>query len=504
MLKILSTDQVREADRVTIERASIESVDLMERAGAACVDWFVETYESDRHVVVLAGVGNNGGDALVMARRLIEKGYQVDTYIVRYSEKFSTDLQVNLDRLIAANHEVHYILEEEHFPAIASRSVVVDGLFGSGLNRPVDGLAALCIDQVNASIAEVVCIDMPSGLFADKCTQMNGSVISASYTLSFQVPKLAFFMPENSAVIGRWRLIHIGLDPKYLASVNCPTYFVNDLTEYTSYFARDRFDHKGKFGHALLIGGSYGMIGAAVLAAQAALRTGVGKLTVHIPSCGYDIVQTSIPEAMCSVDDHEECIGELPVLGRFNAIAIGPGLGQNKKSRRALKALLKSAKVPLVLDADALNMMAENKDFLNDLPKNSVLTPHAGEFERLFGPTHDSFERIKQLKAAAKKYHAIIALKGARTTIAAPDGSIYINSTGNPGMATAGSGDVLTGIITSFIAQFKDPLVATICGVYLHGLAADMAKQVKGEHGLIASDIVQYCGPAIQSILAYK
>lgn len=504
MLKILSTEQVREADRVTIERAAIESVDLMERAGAACVDWFVETYDSDRPIMVLAGVGNNGGDALVMARRLLEKGFQVATYIVRYSEKFSTDLQINLNRLLAAKHEVHYILEEERFPAIASRSVVIDGLFGSGLNRPVEGLAALCIDQVNASIAEVVSIDMPSGLFADAYTQVKSSVISASYTLSFQVPKLALFMPENSGVIGRWSLIHIGLDPTYLASVKCSTYFVNDLAEYASHFARDRFDHKGKFGHALLIAGSYGMMGAAVLAARAALRAGVGKLTVHVPSCGYEIIQTSVPEAMCSVDDHEECIGELPVLSRFNAIGIGPGLGQNKKSRRAMKGLLQSAKAPLILDADALNLMAENEDLLNVLPKNSILTPHIGEFERLFGPANDSFERINQLKAAAKKHQAIIVLKGAHTTVAAPDGSIYINATGNPGMATAGSGDVLTGIITAFAAQVKDPLVAAICGVYIHGLAGDLAMQVKGEHGLIASDIVECCGPAIQSILAYK
>ncbi len=499
MLKILSREQIREADRITIEREPIESVDLMERAAKACTDWFMQHYSAERPVIVLAGVGNNGGDALVMARRLMERGYTVSTYVVRYSEKFSEDMQVNLDRLTAAGHEIKYILEEHQFPSISSNTVVIDGLFGSGLNRKIDGLAGLCIEQINASIAEVVSIDLPSGLYSDKHTPVNGIVISASHTLTFQVPKLSFFVRENQEWIGRWSVIDIGLDPVYLATVDCPVYYVNAIDQHASFFHRDPYDHKGKFGHGLLIAGGYGTMGAATLASRAALRAGIGKLTTHVPNAGYEIMQISVPEAMCTVDDYDEFVGELPDITPYDVIGMGPGIGKNKKTRRVLKTLLQSSKVSLILDADALNLLAESKEYLKLLPKNTILTPHLGEFERMFGPAKHSFERLTMLRDAAKKYGVIIALKGAHTAIAAPNGSVYINATGNPGMATAGSGDVLTGVIAAFVAQVKDPLIATICGVYIHGLSGDIAAAEVGRQALIASDVIDHFGSAMKS-----
>ncbi len=498
MLKILSREQVREADRVTMETEPIDSIDLMERAANGCVEWFVKHYDTDRPVVVLAGVGNNGGDALVMSRRLLERGYRVSSYIVRYSESFSADLQINLDRLKAVGHEVTYILEEEQFPTVTSKSVVIDGLFGSGLNRPAEGLAALCIEQINSSIADVVSIDLPSGMYCDRKTPKDSSVIAATTTLTFQVPKLSFFVAENQEFIGRWEVIDIGLDPLYLNTAPANLFYVDDIREYASLFARDSFDHKGKFGHGLIIAGKYGSMGAAVLAGRSAMRSGIGKLTMHVPHSGYAIMQQSLPEAMCTVDDYDEFVGELPDISAYSSIGIGPGIGTSKKTRRLLKTLLQTAKAPLVLDADALNLLAESKDYLKLLPKNSVLTPHVGEFERMFGKSSNSFDRLSLLKDSAMKYGVLILLKGANSALATPDGRVYINSTGNPGMATAGSGDVLTGMVTSFLAQVSDPLVATICAAYVHGLAGDLALNKTGMHGLIASDIIEQIGASMQ------
>jgi hydroxyethylthiazole kinase-like uncharacterized protein yjeF len=497
MLKILSTKQVREADRRTMEFEPIASVDLMERAAVKCTDWFVQTYPSSRPVLVFAGIGNNGGDALVMARKLLEKGYRVQAFVVRYSENFSSDLQINLDRLIKAGHEVQYILEEAQIPEISSDTVIIDGLFGSGLNRKVEGLAAICIDFINASIAEVVSIDLPSGMSADKVTPKGSPVVTASYTLTFQVPKLAFFVRENKEVIGTWQVIDIGLDPKYLHDVECSLYYVDHVKDPGSVFQRDTFDHKGIFGHGLLLAGSYGMIGAAILSGRAAMRSGIGKLTLHVPNLAYNMVQLGVPEAICSVDTFDECIGELPELTRFQAIGCGPGIGKHKKTKRLLKTLLQVWKGPLVLDADALNLIAEQKDLLKELPGNTILTPHIGEFERLFGVAKHSFERLDTMRNAAMKYKVIIVLKGAYTAIAAPNGKVYINGSGNPGMATAGSGDVLTGIITSYLAQGADPLVAAVCGVHVHGHAGDQAAKKQGWQGLIASDLIEQLGPAM-------
>ena len=502
MLKIFSSKQIREADRLTIQKESIPSVDLMERAAGKCVDWFTNVYSNDRPVIVIAGIGNNGGDALVMARKLSERGYSVKSYVVRFSERFSEDLQINLDRLTDLGHEVTYILEEKQFPSISSDTILIDGLFGSGLNRKVDGLAELCIRQINASIAEVVSIDMPSGLFSDQFTNESAAVILASYTLSFQSPKMAFFIPENQEFLGEWKVLDIGLDSGFLSAEETGLHFVDAVDEYRSMFIRNKFDHKGHYGHAIIMAGSYGKIGAAVLASKACLRGGVGRLTAFVPHLGYSIMQTSVPEAMCVVDDYDQFLGEVPSLEGYTAVGIGPGIGVGKKTKRMLRDLLSKVKVNLVLDADAINILSENKDYLKSLPPNTILTPHVREFERLFGSSKNSIERVKLLREVAVKFKVIIVLKGANTAIASADGRVFFNSTGNPGMATAGSGDVLTGIITGFSAYIKDPLVAAISGVYVHGLAGDYSAQSQGQSSMIASDIIANLGKA--TVKAFK
>lgn len=502
MLKILSTEQIRAGDEFTIQNEPIASIDLMERAAKACFDRIVHRYDKDRSFVILAGVGNNGGDALAIARMLVGEGYEVSTYVVRYSEKFSTDQQVNLDRLKELGQVVKYVLEEAQFPAISSSDVIIDGLFGSGLNRPAEGLASICIEQINASIADVVSIDIPSGLFADKRTSPKASVIHATWTLSFEVPKLAFILKDAEEFIGELSIVPIGIHPEYLQSVDSNSFLVTSVEMHKHLLMRDRHDHKGQFGHGLLLAGKYGSMGAAVLSGMAAMRAGIGKLTAHVPHSGYTVFQTSVPEAMCTVSDYSEFIGELPDIKPYDAIAIGPGIGKAKKTRRVLKDLIGLAKAPMVLDADALNLLAENKEMLSKLPNNTILTPHLGEFERLFGSSDNEFDRLDLLRKQAKNLKVIIVLKGPNTRIAAPNGRVYFNTTGNPGLATAGSGDVLTGVILAMLAQTKNPLASAILGVYLHGLSADCQLDFIGQHAMIASDIVNGMGEAFESIFA--
>jgi len=363
-------------------------------------------------------------------------------------------------------------------------------------------LAELCIGQINASIADVVSIDMPSGLFSDAFTSESSPVILASFTLTFQSPKLAFFLPENEEYLGVWKVLDIGLDSRFLASEESDLIFIDAIDEFKSLFERKKFDHKGSFGHVLLLAGSYGKMGAAVLSANAALRSGVGRLTSYVPHVGYSIMQSSVPEAMCLVDDYDHFLGELPSLAGYSSIGCGPGIGMNKKTKRLIRSLLEKAKVNLVLDADALNIISESKDYLKSLPPNTILTPHLREFERLFGTSKNSYDRIKLLRDMAMKYKVIIVLKGANTAIASADGRVFFNSTGNPGMATAGSGDVLTGIVAGFCSYVKDPLVAAIAAVYMHGLAGDYSAREQGQTAMVASDIISSIGPSI--VKAFK
>ncbi|PCI95051.1 MAG: bifunctional ADP-dependent NAD(P)H-hydrate dehydratase/NAD(P)H-hydrate epimerase [Flavobacteriales bacterium] len=490
-MKILTTKQTRGADAYTIQNEPIKSIDLMERASQKCVDWLTDKYETSKPVVIFSGIGNNGGDGLVIGRYLIQKGYNVTIYIVQFSNNYTEDFKVNLNRLKSKSINLKYLTEQDIEFSIDSHSVVIDAIFGSGLSRPISGYVADIVYKINKHKSDVVAIDIPSGLFseANKNSKVE-NIVHANYTLTFQQPKLTMLFPENFKFVGYFQILDIGLHLDYLRTVETSYHFVTEAFVKKILKIRSKFSHKGTFGHALLIAGSTGKMGAEILAARACLRAGVGLLTVQLPKNGLNIMQTAVPEAMCIVDESEDVIAHLSDISTYNCVGIGPGLGIEQETSNVLKLLIQNSSSPLVIDADALNILSENPTWLSFLPAMSVLTPHPKEFERLFGKWSNDEERLEKQQQAAIKNNIIIVLKGANTSIAVPDGTVYFNSTGNAGMATAGSGDVLTGIITSLLAQSYTPIYAAILGVYIHGLSGDLAKKNVGINALIASDIV--------------
>ncbi len=501
-MKILDTENIRKADAYTIKNEPIASIDLMERAGKNCTKWIRKRLQKNQEIHVFAGPGNNGGDALVIARRLAKKDYRVQVFIVGFTDKFSNDFSINFERLQElGNIDIKIIKQEDELVEIPEGSLIIDGIFGSGLSRPVQGLAAQCIEHINRSKAIVVSIDIPSGLFADKLSDPGqGAIVHADYTLSLQLPKYSFMFPENEFFVGEMHIIPIGLHPEFLAKAPAKALFMDSFEAAPLVRERSKFSHKGTYGHALLIAGSYGKTGAAVLASKAVLRSGAGLLSTHVPRRSVSILQTANPESMLSIDDNDFVFSMLPNLDSFNAVGIGPGLGKDKQSQSALKLLIQECNAPMVLDADALNILSENKTWLSFLKPGSILTPHPKEFERLAGKSSNSMERISKQIDFAVKYQVYVVLKGAYTSIVSPTGKLFFNGSGNPGMATAGSGDVLTGVILGLLAQGYPPLEASLLGVYLHGLAGDLAAAKKGMHAMIASDIVEYLGKAYKKL----
>lgn len=499
-MKIFTAQQIREGDAYTIAHEPVSSIDLMERAASACVDWIRNNFQETVPFYIFCGTGNNGGDGLAIARLLGEAGYQKHTFIVFSSDHFSTDCEANKHRLEHA-YDAHLaaIHSEKDFPDLPTDAVVVDALFGTGLNRPLNGLAAKTVTWMNSLKNEVISIDLPSGLMADE-SSIKGEVVKAAHTLSFQFQKLAFLMPENAAFCGQVHILSINIHEDYIKNTTA-SFFITDKSDIRSiYKPRKIFSHKGTYGHALLIAGSYGKIGAAVLSAKACLRSGVGLLACHIPKCGYEILQTAVPEAMCETDNNQIYWTKEPErYEQYAAFGIGPGIGKEADTVKALEKTLSGIKKPVVLDADALNIIGE-KRLLKTVLTHALLTPHPKEFERLFGKTENDFERLHLQIAKSKEYHVYIILKGHYTCISTPEGKCYFNSTGNAGMATAGSGDTLTGILTGLLAQGYNPEEAAVLGVYLHGLAGDLAAENLSQESLIASDISDYLGDAFKTL----
>lgn len=497
MLKIFSQEQVRMADQYTIQNEPIASVDLMERAAGACVDW-LRNYQdlSKMHVLVCCGPGNNGGDGLVISRLLHEVHTSVTAIVPIDAIKKSDDFSINLERVKNSGVPVQS-LEEINETSFTENTIVIDALFGSGLSKPLDGLYKHGAETINKSGCITIAIDIPSGLSADKATDFSKqTVVKADYTLCFQFPKLAFLFPENEYYTGDWHVLPIGLHSGFIHSEPVRNYLIEPEDVKGMLKPRPRFSHKGTFGHTLLIGGSKGKIGAAVLMGKACLRSGAGLVTVHLPGCGYQVMQTAVPEIMVSVDEDEYECTQLPRPGVFTAVAAGPGLGTGKNAGNMLKHLIQESTAPLLLDADALNILSENKTWLAFLPKETVLTPHPGEFARLAGKTSNGFDRLEVLREMCIKYSLNIVLKGAFTVVCSPLGNCYFNPTGNQGMATGGSGDVLSGIISGLLAQGYTPTEACITGVYLHGRAGDIAARQNGYEALIAGDIIENLGKA--------
>lgn len=463
----------------------------MERAAQAFVVWLCSHYDTTTSIHIFCGKGNNGGDGLAIARLLFQKNYTVTSTIINHTSNPSTDFLINESRL-KESQPVHYINSENELTEIAGNTLVIDAILGSGLTRPTSGIVQAVIKKINDSGSKIVSIDIASGLFADQLNNPNDTIIQPETTISFQLPKLAFLFPENELFVGNWETVPIGLSTDFLTNEPTIFFYTNETSAVVQKKSRPKFSHKGTFGHALLVAGSYGKIGAAVLSARSCLYSGAGLLSIHAPACGYTILQSVVPEAMVSVDQQEHVISSLPILTPYKAIGFGPGVGQSFRTRLALKQLLTTSRVQMVLDADALNILASNRELLKLLPKNTILTPHPKEFERLAGSSKSSQERLLKGIDFAVKYQVIICLKGAHTAVILPDGTVHFNSTGNAGMATGGSGDVLTGLILGLLAQGYEPEQAAQLGVYLHGKAGDNAVFNSFSGTILASDIINF------------
>lgn len=505
-MKLFTTKQTAVLDKFTIENEPILDIDLMERAAMQITNWLVRKFSNEQKIIVFAGPGNNGGDALAITRQMAKLDYSCEVYLLDFGKDLKGSPSINLQRLITQNKvKLSKINDINEFPEIAENDIILDGLFGSGLTRPLKGLPAEIVQKVNQLKNRVVAIDIPSGLMGEDNTEnIDKNIIEADFTLTFQSPKISFLFSENEKYTGIWEVLPIGLHPNGIQQTPSNFHFIekSDVVEIIP--KRSTFQHKGNFGHALLIAGSFGKMGAAVLASKACLRAGVGLLTSHVPRLGYSVIQTTVPEAMASIDQHDSMFTEFSDLKQFSAIGVGPGIGKKHNSAKALSELLEKSKAPLVIDADALNILSENLQWFDKLPEHSILTPHPGEFKRLVGATRNSYESIKKQIQFSKKYKVILVLKGAFTSVSTPAGKLYFNSTGNPGMATAGSGDVLTGIILGLLAQGITSESAAVCGVYLHGLAGDMAAKDKSQYSLIAGDIIENMGSAFLAIKSYS
>lgn len=502
-MKIFTNAQIKELDKYTIEHEPVSSINLMERAAKALTRAITDVWNNSVPVVVFAGPGNNGGDALAVARMLGDLGYQVSVYLFNIRGHLSEDCAINKRRLTDSKRAKEFIEVTQEFdpPRLEKGMLVVDGLFGSGINKPLAGGFASLVKYINASSAEVVAIDVPSGLMTEDNTyNVRANTIRADLTLTIQQPKLSFLFPENQQFIGQLRILDIRLSQEGTEKIETSYHILEESQVRSLIIGRDPFAHKGQMGHALMIAGSYGMAGAAVLATRACLRSGVGKVTVHTPKKNRDILQIAIPEAVLQFDPEETVFSEAVDTEDFQAIGIGPGLGQSETTAIPLITQLRRSTCPVVADADALNILANHRAWIQQLPKGIILTPHPKEFDRLEGHSSDSYERLTKARHLAERLQGYVILKGRYTAICLPDGHVYFNPTGNAGMATAGSGDVLTGIITALLARGYKPQNACIAGVYLHGLAGDLAARDLGEESLIAEDIIRYLSRAFKRL----
>lgn len=506
-MKIFSSDLIREIDKATCEAQGISSLSLMERAASALCCEIVSRFNPSQRIVIFAGPGNNGGDALAVARMLFEQGYRkLEVFLFNVLGKLSHDC-IEEKKMLESIEGIDFTEVTRDFqpPYLSNKDVVIDGLFGSGLKGPLQKGFLTLVNYINESEAYIISIDVPTGLSGEWNDNVSRrDMVHANLTLTFQFPRLSFFFEENQDVIGEWKLLDIDLDESKID--NLPVDFklieASDIIRILK--KRKVFSGKRDYGSVLFFAGSIGMAGAAVLAAKGCMRSGAGLVTVHSAKSVMLPLQCSVPEALFEPDRHENYITDMTVHHNHQAVAVGPGLGINDKTADALESLFKNYKNPIVIDADALNCIASRPHLLSLLPPHSIITPHVGEFDRLFGEHSNNEERLRKAIDMAKYYNIYIVLKGHYTVTVRPTGRAYINSTGNPGMATAGSGDVLTGVIAALLAQGYKSDDAASMGVYIHGLAGDLAAEKWGEYGLLASAIADHCALALKKLSARK
>lgn len=500
-MKIFAAHQIYEADKFTIEKQQISSDELMERAATKLFEWIHSRLRGTQvKIQLFCGTGNNGGDGLALARQLLEHGYSIKVFVVNYSDKRSKDFLLNLERLKERKLWPDFLNGESELPKISPDDIVVDAIFGIGLNRAPDKWVGKLIEHINASRAFVLSVDIPSGLPMDREPWNASHVIHGSYVLSFQVPKLVFFLPGTGIYVNQWELLDIGLDSEFLQNTETDFELIGRQEILPLYRPRLKFSHKGTYGHAVIVGGSYGKIGAVQLASNACLSVGSGLVTAFVPKCGYHSLQTAVPEVMVLTGSREKNISGVEIPFEPSVVGIGMGLGMDEETVSAFGSFLKNNRAPLVIDADGLNILSQNPEMLSDVPELSVLTPHPKELERLIGNWTSDFDKLEKAKTFASRYNLVLVIKGAHT-ITVYNGKGHVNTTGNPGMATAGSGDALTGMITGLISQGYPSVHAAIFGVYLHGLAGDICASQNGYEALTASGIVKNIGNAYLELL---
>ena len=496
-MKLFTNDQIRTIERLVIKNEGVTTIELVERAASA-ISWeIMSRWRQSKKVLIFAGPGNNGADALAVASMLIEEGYTVEVLLFNIFDKLSEACMHFREKLRdLAPTSLSEITSDFTPPYISQDVLVIDGLFGSGLKEPLSGGFQSLVDYINNSSATIVSIDIPSGMFAEWNERiLSRNAIHASLTLAVEFPRLSFFIADNAEFLGEWKVLDIKLASAEVRTETSPYFLLEKGDAHRLLRRRSRFTSKEDYGSCLLAAGSYGMMGAAAMAAKGALRAGVGKLTVHAPRCGFNTLQTGLPEAMFEPDGNDIVITNIPQKHDYNVIAVGPGIGTHEYTAKAVESLIMAAKKPMVIDADALNCIAQRPSMLDHI------TPHAGEFDRLFG-SHSSHEaRLKRAIDKAAYYNIIILLKGYYTTVVRPDGKIYFLDNGTPAMATPGSGDVLTGIIAALMAQGYSPDISAALGAFIHSQAGCMAAAEQGEYGVLATDMANMTGKAIKSIM---
>lgn len=488
-MKILTADQIKDCDSATIQKG-ISSSELMEKAARSCVDWLDINFKNVDRFFIFCGNGNNGGDGFAIARMLYEKGFDVMVFIDIDNQNFSPDAEVNLKRVKSISG-----IEIKDLSEFSSKkdysTLIIDAIFGYGLNRKLSGKVEKTVSEINESKLPKVSIDIPSGLFADKIIAGHSTVLMSDFTLTFQFYKRSFLHPETGRFCGKVEVLDIGLDGDFIDKAETDHFVIDQDLIKEIYKPREEFSNKGTFGKSILVGGSYGKIGAILMSTVSALKTGSGLTFTISPECGNLILQSQAPEAMF-IGSGEKYIEEIEIQEKA-VYGIGPGIGKEKQTQKALFDFLKVCKNPLVLDADALNILAEN-DKTNLIPKNSVITPHPLEFERLFGKTENSFERLELAKNKAEEQQIFIVLKDHHTAVVTPGKQVFYNITGNSGMAKGGSGDVLTGILTALISQKYDIEKACIFGVWLHGKAGELAAEEFSKEAMLPTNLIDKIG----------
>jgi NAD(P)H-hydrate epimerase len=514
-MKILTSIQMREIDRKTIEGIGIPGAVLMENAGIRITQAILKRFPevAEQNIVVVAGKGNNGGDGFVVARHLFNRGARPTVLLLAKKDEVKGDAALNLavaGRIGVEIVETPTVAEwKKHKVGVWHASVIVDAIFGTGLLKPADGIYAAVIEDINKAGAFKIAVDIPSGLSSDTHLII-GPAVKADLTVALAAPKISHVLPPAEEFIGELVVADISVPP-FLFDDPCLKIELVEKTTLAPYFKRRKKDsHKGSYGHLFVLAGSLGKTGAAAMAARAALRTGAGLVTVGTPQSCLPAIARSMMELMTEAlpETPQKTLSEsaltmiLDLMKGKDAVLIGPGISTHPSTARLITSLLPKIKSPVVIDADGLNILAENPDALRSLPKPAVLTPHPGEFARLIGRSNQDVldRRLELAPRFSEQLGVYLVLKGYRTLIATPEGRVFINPTGNPGMATGGSGDVLSGMIASLIIQEKDVLGATLAAVYLHGLSGDIGARKLGERALVAGDLIKYLPKAFKEM----